>query len=671
MAAKIQPEWVEPLATHLAIRTYSEPHWDAERGAVMAKEKVTLYGIPLVAGRMVTYGRIDPELSRDLFIQHALVEGEWRTHHKFFQRNRDLLKSATELEHRARRRDLVVDDQELFDFYDERLGAEVVSARHFDSWWKKVGREQPDLLDFSLSMLVTGDRTDIKGEYPDFWQTDGLRLKLTYQFEPGTAADGVTVHIPLSVLNQVSPGGFGWQVPGLRQELATALIRSLPKELRRNFVPAPDVAKIALEGISPANGPLPIALAAELRRLTGIALPVDAWQWARVPDHLMVTFRVEDTNGRKVAEGKDLDELKRRLRAQTQEAISTALNSPEQHERSGRRRRGGAGQREGRPAAAGPAADGGSGTTRPHGGALATASEKEAETTALEQTGLKAWTIGELPRVVERRRGGFLVKAYPALVDEGDSVAVRLLGSEAEQRAAMRLGTRRLVLLTVPAPNKAVVSSLSNASKLALGRNPHGSVNALLADCIACAADELIAAAGGPTWDAEGFAKLRDAVRNSLVPTTLDVLTRVEKVLAAGYEAAAALPSAPAAARADMEAQLDALIYPGFVAATGRPRLNNVLRYVRAIGRRLEAVRRDPARDAGWQARVEQTAEVYRDWLSRLPPERRSDPAVLEIRWMLEELRVSLFAQSLGTAYPISEQRIFKAMDAAGDGVRA
>ncbi|EXG79112.1 ATP-dependent RNA helicase HrpA [Cryptosporangium arvum] len=670
ITGRIEPEWVEPLAGHLAIRTYSEPHWDAERGAVLATEKVTLYGIPLISGRTVTYSKVDPALCRDLFIQHALVEGEWRTHHKFFGRNRTLLKSAAELENRARRRDLVVDDQTLFDFYDERIPAEVVSARHFDSWWKKESREKPDLLDFSASMLVNraAGELDIATAYPDFWDADGARLKLTYQFQPGTAADGVTVHIPLAVLNQITPDQFGWQVPGLRQDLVTAMIRSLPKEIRRNFVPAPDVAKAALAGISPADGPLPVALAAELRRLTGISLPVDAWQDDRIPDHLSMTFRVEDERGRRAAEGKDLVTLQRQLAPQVRDAIATALTAPEEPRRS-RRGRGRRGSEGAAPNAAGPDGPGAGG----HRGSTSTSDQgsETAEAPNIEQTGLKAWTFDSLPEVVERRRGGFLVKAYPALVDEGDSVAVRLLGSPAEQQRAMVTGTRRLVLLTVASPNKVVVSSLSNSAKLALGRNPHGSVAALLADCVAAAADELIAAAGGPVRTAAGFAALRDAVRGSLVDTTLDVLKTVEKVLAAAHAVSALLPSAPATARADVQAQLDALVYPGFVAATGRRRLVNVLRYVQAIQRRLENVRRDPARDRGWQDRIEAVGEVYADWLRRLPPERRSEDSVREIRWMIEELRVSLFAQSLGTAYAISEQRIYKAMDAAGGGVVA
>ncbi|MFG1920341.1 ATP-dependent RNA helicase HrpA [Cryptosporangium sp. NPDC048952] len=700
ITGRIEPEWVEPLAGHLAVRTYSEPHWDAERGAVLATEKVTLYGIPLIAGRTVTYSKIDPELSRDLFIQHALVEGEWRSHHKFFGRNRNLLKSAAELENRARRRDLVVDDQTLFDFYDERIPAEVVSARHFDSWWKKESREKPELLDFSASMLVNqaAGELDIATAYPDFWDADGARLRLTYQFEPGTAADGVTVHIPLAVLNQITPDQFGWQVPGLRHDLVTAMIRSLPKEIRRNFVPAPDVARAALAGVSPADGPLPVALAAELRRLTGISLPIDAWQDDRIPDHLSMTFRVEDERGRRAAEGKDLVTLQRQLAPQIREAITAALTAPEEPRRSRRGRRGrGAGEAgaigsgaagvaagEGVPGGAGSggAGSGGAGSggagrdAAGTGGASGVpgrpgSGPEPDETLAIEQSGLKAWTFEALPEVVERRRGGFLVKAYPALVDEGDSVAVRLLGSPAEQQRAMVTGTRRLVLLTVPSPNKAVVSSLSNSAKLALGRNPHGSVAALLSDCVAAAADELIATAGGPVRDPAGFATLRDAVRASLVPTTLDVLKTVEKVLAAAHAVEALLPSVPAVARTDVQTQLNALVYPGFVAATGRRRMVNVLRYVQAIQRRLENVRRDPARDKGWQDRITAVTEVYQDWLRRLPPERRDDDAVREIRWMIEELRVSLFAQSLGTAYAISEQRIYKAMDAAGGGVVA
>ena len=256
VVATIKPEWAEPLAQHLVKRTYSEPHWEKSAGAVMAFEKVTLYGIPLVASRKVNYGRIDPEVSRDLFIRHALVEGDWQTHHKFFSENRKLLAEVEELENRARRRDILVDDETLFVFYDDRVPADVVSARHFDSWWKKTSREQPDLLSFEKSMLINdGAGAVVEQDYPDSWRQGRMKFRLTYQFEPGADADGVTVHIPLAVLNQVSPDGFDWLIPGLREELLTALIKSMPKSLRVNFVPAPNFARGAAAEPDPERGP--------------------------------------------------------------------------------------------------------------------------------------------------------------------------------------------------------------------------------------------------------------------------------------------------------------------------------------------------------------------------------------------------------------------------------
>ncbi|MDP9397184.1 MAG: ATP-dependent RNA helicase HrpA, partial [Actinomycetota bacterium] len=301
--ARIQPEWVEPLAQHLVTRVYAEPHWEKKRGGTVALERVTLYGVPIVTGRKVDYGRIDPTLSRELFLQHALVEGDWDTSHAFFAHNRALLDDVEDLEHRARRRDLVVDDRTLYDFYDARIPADVVSARHFDAWWKKAKRTHPDLLTFTPELLLQAPVE--LSDYPDVWRQGGLRLPLSYQFEPGTDADGVTVHVPLSVLNRVDADDFPWQVPGLRHELVTALLRSLPKSLRVSFVPAPDTARAVLDRLSPHDEPLLDALERELRRMTGVVVPRDAWQLDRVPPHLRVTFRVEDDDGRRLAEGRD------------------------------------------------------------------------------------------------------------------------------------------------------------------------------------------------------------------------------------------------------------------------------------------------------------------------------------------------------------------------------
>ena len=614
IAARIEPEWAEKLAPHLVKRTYSEPHWEAKRGGVVAFEKVLLYGVPLVASRKVDYGRIDPELSRELFIRHALVEGDWRTHHKFFHANRSMLAEVEELEHRVRRRDIVVDDETLFAFYDARIPADVVSGRHFDAWWKKARRMQPELLDFTEELLVSDEAGAVRAaEYPDTWQQGDLTLPLSYQFEPGTAADGVTVHIPLPVLNRVEAEGFDWQIPGLRLDLVTALIRALPKQVRKNFVPAPDHAAAALTAISPADGPLLGALADELYRLTRVAVPRDAWALDGVPDHLRMTFRVEDGDGRVRAEGKDLDALKRKLAPRVRVTIAEA--------------------------AAG-----------------------------IEQGGLTAWPGGELPRTFEHRgAGGHAVKGFPALVDEGATVAVRVLGTPAEQEAAHWRGTRRLLMLTTPSPLRSVLGGLSNQVKLALGRNPYGEVPKLLDDAVAAAVDFLVEGAGGPAWDAAGFEALRDRVRAELVGTVVDVVTVVSRILAAVHAVETRISSVrqPAllAALTDIRAQLSDLVYAGFVSATGRRRLPDVLRYLQAIERRLDKLPENPNRDREWTVRVEVVRGAYRELLESLPPARREGADVRQIRWMIEELRVSLFAQSLKTAYPVSEQRIYRAMD--------
>ncbi|HEX8928052.1 MAG TPA: ATP-dependent RNA helicase HrpA, partial [Actinomycetota bacterium] len=615
-AARVEPEWVESLAQHLVKRSYSEPHWDQARGAVMAMEKVTLYGIPIVASRPVNYGRIDPELSRELFIRHALVQGEWETHHRFFHANRELLDEVEDLEARARRRDILVDDQALFDFYDQRLPAEMVSTRHFDAWWKRTRPRQPELLDFSKSMLIKQGAGDVsQRDYPDTWRQGRLELPLSYQFEPGSDADGVTVHVPLAVLNQVEPDGFDWQVPGLRQELATALIRSLPKALRRNFAPAPDHARAALERLTPLEGRLTEALGLQLRRMTGVEVPAGAWRMDLVPDHLKVTFRVSDERRRVLAEDKDLERLKLRLRGKLRAAISEAAGG-------------------------------------------------------VERRGLRAWTIGELPRTVEVRRGGRVVQGYPALVDEGDSVAVRILETPEAQREAMWRGTRRLLLLGVPSATKFVLGQLGNREKLTLRDYPHGTATDLFADCATCAADALLAEAGGPVWDAEAFAKLHDRVRGDYVDTMVEVVRKVERVLAASHaverklQEASRLPNPTLTpALDDVKAQLDGLVHRGFVTATGLRRLPDLERYLRGIAYRLDRLASQPHRDAERMEAVQALEDDYQQLLDRVPAGRQPGEALREIRWMLEELRISYFAQPLGTPYPVSEKRLRRAMD--------
>ncbi len=608
--ARIEPEWVEPLAGHVVKRNYSEPHWERKQGAVMAIEKVTLYGVPLVADRRVNYGRVEPELCRELFIRHALVEGDWETRHKFFSENRALLEEVEDLENRARRRDILVDDETLFEFYDQRVPADVASARHFDSWWKKARHTDPDLLSFEKTMLINETAGGVReADYPDFWTQGSQTFKLTYQFEPGADADGVTVHIPLPVLNQVTPDGFDWQVPGLREELVTQLIKSLPKAIRRNFVPAPDHAKLVLSRGGPADGPLLHVVADELEALRSVTIPDDAWQLSMVPEHLKMTFRVVDVRGKKVSEGKDIEALKRDLSGQVRATISKAADS-------------------------------------------------------IERAGLTTPAFGELPKVFASKQRGHDVKAYPALVDEGGTVAVRLLDTPGQQERSMWAGTRRMLRLNVASPMKFITRNLGNSSKLVLNRNPHGSVAALLEDCVDCAVDKLVADNGGPRWDEAGFAVLLEKVRAGLNAGVLEVLTEVEKILRAAndVETRLAETNGPAASMQDIRTQLDGLVHKGFVTETGQDRLRHLIRYLRGIERRLEKLPTEPTRDI---QRTGDIAWLKNEYKAALAAQPVSSPALREIRWMIEELRVSFFAQTLGTAHPVSLKRVIKALDDA------
>jgi ATP-dependent helicase HrpA len=619
LVAAIEPEWVEPVAAHLVKRAYSEPRWSKKRGAVVATEKVTLYGIPIIADRTVNFARIDPVASRELFIRHALVEGDWETRHHFYRDNAKLLAEAAELEQRTRRRGLVAGEDALFAFYDARIPADVVSARHFDTWWKKARHATPDLLTLTLPDLLSEEAAahDL-GAYPEVWTSaspgaagDGQRmaLPLSYAFEPGGDADGVTIDIPLNTLNQARPEEFSWHVPGLRQELVTELIRSLPKALRRELVPAPDVAREVLASL---NGTAPAAdirdtLARELHRLRGVRVPPDAFDLDKLPAHLRITFRVTDGD-QVLGAGKDLAALQRQLRPKLRATLSARAGT-------------------------------------------------------LTRTGLTTWNFGTLPQVFTDGE----IKAYPALTDAGDTVDIRLYETAETARTAMRAGTRRLILLGTRSPVKDIAARLTTAQKLALSHNPHGGVAALFADCVNCAADGLIADAGGPAWDADGFTRLAGTVRPRLHAATAETVTRTEEILRAAHSAETRLAElrspvlGPAAA--DIRAQLGSLIYPRFLTDAGTARLPALARYLRAIERRLDKLADNPGRDAQQMAAVHRAQDAYQAALAALPPRARSSQAAQDIRWMIEELRVSLFAQTIGTPAPVSERRIMTSIE--------
>ncbi|WP_167880442.1 ATP-dependent RNA helicase HrpA [Nocardioides guangzhouensis] len=611
--AAIKPEWAERLGAHLVKRTYSEPHWSRKRAAVVAYERVTLYGVPLVADRLVNYGRIDAELSRELFLRHALVYGEWQTRHRFYTENLRLLEEAEELEHRARRRDIVVDEHTLFDFYDARVGADVVSGAHFDQWWKRERQKRPDLLTFDPEMLTHDTAAEVRAQdYPELWHSEGLTFPIAYHFEPGAADDGLTIDVPVATLNRVEADQFSWIVPGLREELVTALIRSLPKNLRVSFVPAPNKAREFLAAVPAGDEPLLTALTRWMRSTTGVVVPEEAWDWTKVPEHLRPTFRVVDDGGREQGRGKDLEALKEPLRPRFAEAMASVASD-----------------------------------------------------SGITATGQTTWTFGTIEKAFTQVRAGHEVRGYPALVDEVSSIGLQVYGSEDEQEARHRLGVRRLLQLNTSSPAKAIVDSFGNTEKLALAGSPYPTVAELLDDCVAAVLQRAVDARP-PVRSEEEYAALLAAVRPDLEARVRAVVQDVFTVLAAwrrtdktlsGRAEMSTLP-----ALSDMKAQVARLVRRGFVAEAGVEQLRQLPRYLAAVDLRRERLDGDVVRDRQLMGQIADLQAAWEHRVEALPEGRPPGAALRQVRWMLEEYRVSLWAQQLGTAYPVSDARIRKAL---------
>ncbi len=607
----IRPEWLEPIARHLLKRSYSEPHWEKRPAQVAAFERVTLYGLPIVTQRKVNYGPLDPPLAREIFIRQALVQGDFNCRAKFFRHNAELIAEVERLEAKARRRDVMVDDEVLFAFYDARIPEGIYSGKSFDKWLK--GADEKALY-LSRDDLLQRETHELgEGAYPDHFPGAGLSLPLEYHFEPGGKADGISVVVPLAALGQLPEAPFEWLVPGMLEEKLIALIKSLPKSLRRNFVPAVNFAQAALAALVPYEGSLREAFAHQLLRITGVTVPADAWQLENIPEYLRINFRVIDEKGKPLAEGRELAELQRRLSGKVRDTLSAA---PE-------------------------------------------ASEEES---SIERTGIVTWDFAELPDSVELKRAGLSVRAYPALVDEGEAAAIRLFESPVSAATAMSGGLHRLYSLALRDKLKYLRKNIPDINTLCLRYNAMGNCEALKDDLLSAVIERLFLQDAAPRDKAE-FEQRVESGRARIIDEGNRIAAELSEALKVYHELQKRLKKVPPTllqAASDIQLQLQRLLGTGFIAATPARWLSRLPLYLRAAEARLEKAARDPSRDRANMLELQKFWELYEKRHEQLNAQGRVDAGLEEFRWLLEELRISFWAQELKTLEPVSVKRLQK-----------
>ena len=650
--AAIDPAWAEALAGDLAKRQVTEPHWSKDAGAAVAYEKVTLFGVEIIPRRRVQFARIDRPASRELFLRHALVEGEWdptridKRVSAFWRSNAELRKRLEKLEERERRRDILAGDEAVFRFYDERIPPDVFDVRSFEKWWREHLAITPKLLVMREADLLDDDSRADQNEFPTRWTQGDQVLGLAYRFEPGAADDGVSVVIPLPLLAQIEDRGFDWQVPGLRAELVTGLLRALPKAIRRHVVPAADWADkfgAELTGEGPeSHGGLPgrtlkDALARLIQPLANQLVSASDFEDDRVPAHLRMNFRAVDERGRVAGSNRDLSALQAELADRARSSVARSIAAP--------------------PRRPGPAKG-------PQPAAAASSS--------IEKDGLTTWTFGDLPDVLDTRVAGGVVRGYPAIVDQGKTVSVRVESTADAAATATRSGMLRLVLLGVPSPSSYIQQHLTSQEKLALAASPYQSAAALIEDCRAAVVQNLIDRAhpGGIIRTEAEFMRVRDAVSASLVDELFACVSLVARILTKTREVERGIKSQNSLALLgplnDVRTQLSGLLHPGFVSSAGVDRLAHFPRYLDGMLDRLKTLASEPGKDRTRMSEFERMAKVFEDAGGTIPLAPDAPPALVETRWLLEEYRVSVFAQRLGTAQPVSPQRIMKVLSARG-----
>ena len=607
--AAIDPAWLEWQGAHLIKKSYADPHWSKKSGAVLASLSITLYGLPIVQGRQVQYGRIDPKLCHELMIKEGLVGGEINCRHAFYQRNQALIAQVEHVEDKVRRRDLLVEPEDLERFYAARIPESICDQRSFDKWWQEQSKRDEHYLDFKLENVMKQEAgLDHATLYPEFWQMGSLKLRLSYEFNPSSPRDGVSVHIPLTVINQIKADDFAYQIPGLRQELLTELIRALPKRLRRNLIPAPDYAKALYNSIILFKGNLYAQVAHELTRMGGEIVTPDDFDLSLMDKHLFMNFVIEDLSGKELACGKNFSALAQTLEGKARTALQQVVKS---HHSS--------------------------------------------------KAPVSTWTFGEIKRERITKQGSLSINAYPALTDKGTGVALELYDSKERQAQAMWQGQRRLIFLNIKNPLAYLEAHLPNKAKLAMYYQPIGTVKELVNDIMLAAIDELMRRYGAPVWNEISFRQLFDKVRASLHDEVLAIAKIVEQILVPAHELKRQLKGhislEEARSYADIDAQLNSLVYKGFVSACTKEQLAEIPRYLQAALMRLQKLAREVNRDVGYLRKLDALMDTYQGALTRYP-KGQAPQALVNVKWMMEELRVSYFAQTLGVKGPISDKRV-------------
>ena len=606
--AKIDPQWIEPQAQHLVKSSYSEPHWEMKRAQVVAFEQVTLFGLPIVARRRVHYGPIAPQESRELFIRRALVEGEFQTKGEFFTHNRALIEEVEALEDRARRRDILVDEETLFAFYDERIPTDIVNGKGFEHWRKQAERQDPTLLKFDIDALKARDAHDVtQAQYPDHLTLSGVAYPVSYHFDPDADDDGVTLTVPAAMLPQLPVHALTWLVPGLLREKCIALLKSLPKSIRRQVVPIPDWVDAALETLVPDERPLTEALGEFIRRRTATRVHSDDWRLDLLPPHLIMNVRVVDHAGKTLGQGRDVRALERRF----EEAASA--------------------------------------------GAQALADQ------ASQAPALDELPESPLPESRVTTQAGIRVEAYPALMAEAHSFKVALFDHPAKAAAVHQEGVARLAIAKRPEQVKAI-KRLPGVEKCALLFAKVGSKQALVDDLLLAVFTQVVATHPLPR-SANEFTERLKATESELIPYAASLLTRIEEALKGHLAVTKVLKGklnfALALVYSDVSAQMQRLVYPGFIRDAGEW-LSEYPRYTEAALIRLDKAARERGRD---QMMMQDVQALEARFDARRKSERRGaaeDPELVSFGWWIQELRVSLFAQQLGTQMPVSVKRLEK-----------